>query len=348
MKLQSIYKGKQLKGAFIKQGDFSPENFDKNDNLSVMDVLLDPDNLYPVKIGGLLFAQVAIIPAKEALFSIFFKIENGRLTPDVYFTAGVYENGEEVFYPINPDSPFCEPLKEIYYALRDGEMQSDPIPISVSSPKGKKAAFGFMTTFYILLLALGLIGCFILPEYKAYCAAVALLAPMWFTYYFFHDPFDKEVGKGMLVIAIILSVVASVLHLILFQSTFALIILVLCYVFQFLGYAKFCKDKSSFMFVLIGIGSIIAVPLAIAAFVIGLIVIVVKFILSFFGETEFGQAFKRGYNGESEPQSVYEITDEYGYKRTLKPADRYTSTRYVDDTGSYWITNDNGSTFSRE
>ncbi|MBQ4052790.1 MAG: hypothetical protein IJD33_00445, partial [Clostridia bacterium] len=60
MKLQSIYKGKNIQGAFTKQGDYSPENFDKNDGLSVMDVLLDPNNLYPVKIGDMLFAQVAV------------------------------------------------------------------------------------------------------------------------------------------------------------------------------------------------------------------------------------------------------------------------------------------------
>ncbi len=348
MKLQSIYKGKNIQGAFTKQGDYSPENFDKNDGLSVMDVLLDPNNLYPVKIGDMLFAQVAVIPAKEALFAMFFKIENNDLVPGIYFVAGAYEEGKEVFYSINTDSPYSVPMEEIFLALKDGEMQNEPIPISFSSPKGKKVAFGFMTAFYTLLLALGIVGCFILPEYKAYCAVLAFLSPMWFTYYFFHDPFDKEVGKGMLVISIILSVIGSIAHLILLQSAFALIILILCYVFQFLGYAKFCQDKSSFMFVLIGIGSIIAVPLVIAVFVIGMIVLAIKFILSFFGETEFGQAFKRGYKGESEPESVYEITDEYGYKRTLKQSNSFNSNRYVDDTGSYWITNDNGATFSRE
>lgn len=231
---------------------------------------------------------------------------------------------------------------------QENQTPNEEVLYSKSYNKGKKVAFGFMTVFYALLAVVGVVGAVFMPEYMRYFAIAICLAPMWLTYYRFHDPFNKDLGAGLFVLSIVLSIGMAIGYFLLVQDTLLFIILLAFYTFQIIGYAKICEDKSSFIYVLVGIGSIVAVPLAIAAVVIGFIIVIAKFILSFFGETEFGQAFKRGYNGESEPQSVYEITDEYGYKRTLKPTDRYTSTRYVDDTGSYWITNDNGATFSRE
>ena len=361
MKLPSITTPYKLKDAFLKDGTCSLEDYEKNSGLSVEDVLLDPNNLYPLKMeDGIYLRQMAVIPAKEALFFIASVIENGQDTEKVFpFALNFDENDKAVISFIDPNKVKENPNDEIYQGLLhayrgllSGKIKNNPKYLySKSYNKGKKIAFGFMTVFYALLAVLGVVGALIMPDYMQYFALATCLAPMWLTYYRFHDPFNKDLGKGLFVLSIVLSVGLTIGYYLMVQDTLLTLILIAFYVFQIIGYAKICEDKSSVIYVLVGIGSIIAVPVVIVLLIIGFILVIVKFIGSFFGDTEFGKAFKRGYNGQSEPETEYEYTVyRNGFERKLKRTSGtyWHPDRFIDDTGRYWYTEDNGETFIEE
>lgn len=92
----------------------------------------------------------------------------------------------------------------------------------------------------------------------------------------------------------------------------------------------------------------VATVIIIAGVIIMFALSIIKWLLSAIGiiagDSSIGRGFKAGWTGNSYSNG-YEIIDENGYTRTLQP---YEGNRYRDDTGAFWVSDDNGNTFRRD
>jgi hypothetical protein len=92
-----------------------------NEEISVVDMLLDPDNESPITLvkedGSLIkFDQIAIIPLKDMLYAILkpiTKIEGVGEDEALVFHINIEEDSLEVIY----DFSLCDKIFDVYYDL---------------------------------------------------------------------------------------------------------------------------------------------------------------------------------------------------------------------------------------
>ncbi len=247
--------------------------------------------------------------------------------------------------------------------------------VSGKPDTGKKQTFVIMLILYGVILMGGLSTYFTAPDgdgngalIKALCLAYMLITPSFFIYFGSHNPFNLKNGVCYALIALGIagmigttvagfSLITSVGEVSDTALSFiintllpiSLIVATVCYI---IAYVVWCRGLSSQWFLGIGIATTVLFPVAtaliIAAFVLYIALVLIKWFISsliiLLGGTPLERGFKQGWNGTGQGGPVYQITDEYGNTRTLR---QYDGNRFYDGT-DFWITDDGGNTFRKD
>ena len=251
--------------------------------------------------------------------------------------------------------------------------------IQTGEDNGKIKTFIVMACIYAVILAVGLIGYFTgfglsgdnLIICKAFCIAYALITPSFLIYFGCHNPFNFKnvLSKTIMALGIIGMIVCIIFGFRLISevgevestvwgfvvNTMLPIALIVATVAYIAAYVFWCNGLSSTWYLGIGIATTVIFPIAtalmIAAFILYMLILIIKWLLSSIGimagDTALGRGFKAGWTGDNSylGHGGYQITDEHGYTRTLT---HYEGNRYRDDTGSFWVSDDGGHSFRRD
>ncbi len=179
---------------FLKQGNASPENLNRNEWTYYADILLDPTNVYPIIIlvsdGRVYMRQKATIQLEEGLFCMVSGI-GPEYPPDMIIPMRCNIEGNRQYMSfVDQNDPVREKLLVIYGQLPDekergispsysevSSVAAADAPVQPSGKGGKLASvkgrlkqddgtenkkpwFVAVTVLYVLLLAVGLVGYF--------------------------------------------------------------------------------------------------------------------------------------------------------------------------------------------
>lgn len=240
--------------------------------------------------------------------------------------------------------------------------------------KGRKKTFIALTAIYFAVLAAGLIGFFTGfgikdVQQNAICKAVtlayAVITPSYLIYLGSNNPFEFNgaVSKVLVIVGIIAMVVLSCISMTtipdnieftgfwsFFMNIFMPVLPFVATVVYAMAYCWWCKGAPSYTYLGFGIGVTVLFPVAtallIALFILYMIVIMIKWILSSLGviaaDTNLGKGFISGWTGKSF-EKTYTVTDEYGYEHTVKSSD---GIHFYGD-GETYISDDGGSTIHK-
>jgi len=247
---------------------------------------------------------------------------------------------------------------------------------------GRVGTFITLTVTYVIFTALSLIsyftnffGVFANAEEIIYCQSISLLvlaiSQVYFVYFGFHNPFKFHTAVKWIFIVLGVLLMGGIDYFAIdgiiknmsnIEGLFILSIpaTIIIQIGYLVGFGYWCKDLPSTMNIVVAFVFPVLSILIVAVFLIyeiirGIIWFIFEGLIpmfaQLFGGTEFGQSFKAGFNGGKIPSSTdytYEINED-GHDRKLEYYDHYNGhDRYKDDTGRYWYTDDDGTTFYKE
>lgn len=170
--------------SFVKKGICSADTINANDKISYSEVLLNKENIYPIKIAfqdcDAYFCQVATIVNDGKLYCAMTDVADGIESEDVYFFECSTLGSEEILRPISHTEDIYTVLGQSYNGLlitENSESQEPKEEIeNISTPntvtdkqfgkinnKTKNTSiilFSVMSIYYLVFLALAIAGIF--------------------------------------------------------------------------------------------------------------------------------------------------------------------------------------------